>query len=86
MALTDKERQMIVNEASLIGFLDSNEIVKCIDIFDFKERFWLVLEYLEGGALTNIIKSQHQTYSEEFCKYALLKTALGLRKMHIKNF
>ena len=38
-----------------------------------------------NGALTDIIISNNQYYSEEFCKYSLYKTARALQRMHSKQ-
>ena len=53
--MTAAERQLVINESSLIAFLDSNEIIKCVDLYDYNKRIWIFLEYMEDGALTNII-------------------------------
>ena len=85
LGVTAAERQLVINESSLIAFLDSNEIIKCVDLYDYNKRIWIFLEYMEDGALTNIILKQNKIYSEEFCRYTLYKTAMGLLKMHSKN-
>lgn len=55
LGVTAAERQLVINESSLIAFLDSNEIIKCVDLYDYNKRIWIFLEYMEDGALTNII-------------------------------
>ena len=37
-----------------------------------------MLEYMEQGALTNIVTEFDLQYSEDFCRYSLYKVALGL--------
>ena len=69
----------------MIAFLNSDEIIKCVDIYDYKNSIWIFLEYMEDGPLTDIILKQYSVYSENFCKYTLYKTALGLFRMHSKN-
>lgn len=71
-------------EASLIAILGGEEIVKCLELFDYQGHLWLVLEYLSNGSLTSIITDRWD-YSEEFCQYSLLKACLGLLNMHNKN-
>jgi len=43
------------------------------------------MEFMEGGALTNIIVDKNGNFSEQFIKYSLFKVALGLQKMHYYN-
>ena len=40
---------------------------------------------MEDRNLTEMILSQHEVYSEDFCRWVLYKTALGLLHMHNKN-
>ena len=40
---------------------------------------------MDGGSLTSIVQKHNADYSEDFCKYCLYMTALGLFKMHSKN-
>ena len=83
--MTPAERQIVINESSLIAYLDSDEIIKCVDLYDYNKRIWIFLEYMEDGALSDIIIKQNRKYSEEFCRYTLYKTAKGLLRMHSKN-
>ena len=60
-------------------------MIKCVDVFDHQGRIWIFLEYMEDGNLTEMIYCQHEVYSEDFCRWVLYKTALGLLHMHSKN-
>ena len=42
----------------------------------------MMLEDMDQGPITNIIYSQYEVYSEDFCKYTLFKVAMGLLKLH----
>lgn len=79
---TRAEKQAVINEASLIAFLDSDEIIKCVDVYQYNNRIWIFLEFMENGPLTNVVIDAGRQYSEKFCKYTLYKTAKGLLKMH----
>ena len=81
---TKKERQVIINEASLIAFLDSDEMVKCIALYDWRKKFYIVLEYMEQE-FTSIVRTQNEQYSEDFCRWSLYKVCKGLFLMHEKG-
>ena len=36
---------------------DHENIVKYIDGFYFKDRFWIFMEYMDGGCLTDILEA-----------------------------
>lgn len=64
--------------------LGNEEVVTCHELYVHNRDIWIVLEYMDNGALTDIIEDR-SPYSEEFCKYTLYKAAKGLASMHEKN-
>ena len=79
------ELKQVIEEASLLSYLDCDEIVKCNDLYYHKRVVYIFLEFMEQSSLTKMIKGYKNEYSEEFCKYSLYKAALGLKKMHENN-
>ena len=69
-------------EASLINYLNSNELIKCFEIYHNKKEVYIMLELMEQGSLRSIVSHYQRQLSEDFCRYCLYKVALGLRKMH----
>ena len=76
---------MVINEASLIAYLDCDEMIKCEDLYHFQNNVYIILELMEQGSMTNIVTKYNKTYSENFCRYTLYKVAKGLQKMHLNN-
>ena len=62
-------------------FIKGETIINCIEAFIFKDRYWIILELMEG-ALTDVLIALNTNYSEAFCKYVLLKTLQGLHYLH----
>ncbi len=58
MHRSEAERQAIINECSLMKFLNSDYLVKCFDVHDFDGRMWIFLELMEGGSLDKVIECQ----------------------------
>jgi serine/threonine protein kinase len=48
------EKQMIVDEVSIIKYNPGDCIIRCQDAFFFRERYWVVLELLDAS-FANII-------------------------------
>lgn len=69
----------------MIAFLDSDEIAKCSDLFFFKKRVWIFLEFMENGSFDRIILDGTSNYQEEFCRWSLYKVAKGIQAMHNRN-
>ena len=69
----------------MIAFLNSDEMIKCVDLYDFNNTVYIVLELMEQGSMVDIVTQGNMNYSEDFCRYSLYKVALGLSKMHAKQ-
>ena len=46
---------MLINETSLIRYLDIDEMVKCIDIYDNQNRLMIILEYMDQNSMSDIV-------------------------------
>ena len=75
---SNAERQDVINECSLISFLDCEQLIKCEEVYDYQNRLWVFIELMEGGDLTNIVIHRNGNFSEDFCKFSLYQVALGL--------
>ena len=63
-----------------------NYIVNCEEVFDWDGRIYVILEYMNGGSLSSIIKDKGTIQlSEAFCKYSIYCIVLGLQHMHDKQ-
>ena len=56
-------------------------VINCEEVFKWKGKIWVFLEFLEDGDLTNLPKN----YSENFCKYTMYQVALGIQALHNQN-
>ena len=54
-AITDDERQAILNEIEILKQIDHPNIVKLIDVFEDERHFCLIMELMEGGELFDLI-------------------------------
>ena len=62
-------RQLIINEAGLLNYLNSDKIVKCVDIFEYKNNILMFEEYMDYLSQEKIIIEGRNSrlYSERFC-------------------
>ena len=79
------EKTLVINEASLIAHLKSEELIQCVDLYDYGKSIFIILELMDQGAMTDICIDYYKNYSEDFCRYSLYKAAKGLLAMHNKN-
>ena len=83
--MVEDDLEMVIQEASLISYLSSDELIKCIAVYHFRKQVFIVLEFMELGSMTSIIENYHTSYTEQFVKYSLYKVVIDLKKMHDEN-
>jgi serine/threonine protein kinase len=70
----DAERESIFNEVGIMLLCKENDaILRCFECFDFKQRLWIFLEMMDGGALTPMLEEKSGNYPEAFCKFICLR-------------
>ncbi|KAH8175836.1 protein kinase domain-containing protein [Sarocladium implicatum] len=79
-------KELIVNEIMVMKGSSHKNIVNFLDAFlrnNFSE-LWLVLEYMEGGALTDVIDN-NPSISEEQISTICHETCQGLQHLHARS-
>jgi len=83
---SDKERGLIRNELAVMQKCkDNDNVIKCFEAYDYKQRLWFFLEYMEAGCLTPIVEERKGKISENVCAYVLYQTLVGLLSLHRRN-
>jgi len=62
-----------------------DSILKCIDAYDFKEKLWIILEFMNFGALTDLLEEMKGKLDENLCAYLLRRTLEGLNYLHSRG-
>jgi serine/threonine protein kinase len=73
--------EQFINEIKIQMFLNHPNIVKVFGFFDDLSNFYIVMEYMEGGNLFNLIKKQKKLSEAETIE-RLKSICLGLKEMH----
>lgn len=88
LALGPKEAKMAENEVQLLKVLVGPTIIRYYDSYSTKESISIIMEYAEGGNLSDRIK-EADDMGEKFSRDVILnwtsQIALGLMIMHIKK-
>ncbi|KAI9296279.1 Pkinase-domain-containing protein [Neoconidiobolus thromboides FSU 785] len=87
MKLIDLSQQprkhLIYNELSVMKEAKHPNIVNYVDSFLSGNDLWVLMEYMKGGALTDIIDSN--TLTEEQISSICLESCKGLKHLHDRN-
>jgi protein-serine/threonine kinase len=81
-----KERTIIKNELGIMQMCkDNDNVIQCYEAFDYRQRLWIFLEYMDGGCLTPIVEERKGNISEGVCSFILYQTLKGLASLHKRN-
>ena len=65
--------------------LECDQLINCEEVYEYEDRIFIILDYMEGGSLDDISLSKRGQLSETFVKWSLYNAALGIQAMHNKN-
>ena len=65
--------------------INSDYVIKAQFIYEFDGKMIILLDYMNGKELTNIINDFSKNYTEDFIKYTLFCAATGLADLHNKG-
>ncbi|TPX37224.1 hypothetical protein SmJEL517_g00850 [Synchytrium microbalum] len=77
------KKDLIINEILVMRGSNHKNIVNYIDSFLYKGDLWVVMEYMEGGSLTDVVTSNYMTEGQiaAVCR----ETLEGLEHLHSKG-
>ena len=81
MKVNDKDAKNILYECSLSKLVDSPNVVNCEEVFEYKEKLWVFLEFMEDGDFSKVPRG----WDENFCKYTILQVTKGLQALHAQH-
>jgi p21-activated kinase 1 len=73
-------KELVVNEVLVMRALHHANIVGYIDSFLFNNELWIVMEYMEGGSLTDVISVN--VFTEGQIAAVSREIAQGLGHLH----
>jgi serine/threonine protein kinase len=83
MPLTPQNAKLLCTEISIMKTSKHPNIVEYIDAFLVDDKLWVVMEFMGGGCLTEILEQfEHIQLTEEQIALICLDTLKGLRYIH----
>ncbi|KAA8490607.1 Myosin light chain kinase A [Porphyridium purpureum] len=76
-----RQKEVYMREMKIMAKSEHPNVVKLYDIFDTPERLFLVMEYMKGGELFDIIAEEKQ-FSEEKAALVLRELLEGVKYLH----
>lgn len=82
--LVEKFRQKFIKEAKNISKLNLPHIIKVLDVFEENGTAYYVMEYIDGGSLSDLIEKKGSLSEEETLRYTR-QIASALQYIHAHN-
>ena len=82
---TDIDKERVKGESALLAAINSDYLVNCVEVYEFQNRLFVFLDYMEGGSLNKFIENYYEDYSEETMKYMVYMSAMGIKCLHDRN-
>mmetsp|Transcript_20707 Transcript_20707/g.35673 ORF Transcript_20707/g.35673 Transcript_20707/m.35673 type:complete len:417 (+) Transcript_20707:400-1650(+) len=76
-----RQKEIYMREMKIMAKSDHPNVIKLYDIFDTPQRLYLVMEYMKGGELFDIIAEEKQ-FSEEKAAQVMREVLNGLKYLH----
>ncbi|OZJ01844.1 hypothetical protein BZG36_04943 [Bifiguratus adelaidae] len=76
-------KELIVNEILVMKESQHPNMVNYLDAYLVKGDLWVIMEFMEGGALTDVI--ENNTMDERQIATICLETTKGLHHLHVNN-
>lgn len=76
---------LIQRELDILRMVNHQNIVRLYDLFDSPEKLYVVLEYMQGGALYEVLSTDETHFSEERASDIIKDILHGLVYLHAKG-
>lgn len=77
------KKDLIINEILVMRESKHTNIVNFIESYLVRDELWVVMDYMDGGSLTDVIDTNHM--AEPQIATVMLETSKGLHHLHSMN-
>ncbi|CCH42723.1 Serine/threonine-protein kinase [Wickerhamomyces ciferrii] len=78
-------KELIVNEILVMKDSQHKNIVNFLEAFLQNQELWVVMEFMEGGSLTDVIENNENTIEEDQISSICFEVTKGLKFLHNKK-
>ena len=83
-------RTAVIREASLLSFINSDHLVRCHELYEYRRRIWMIIDYMNFGSQEKLVSEgfkdvqgrKQRVYDADFCRHCLFNVTLAVNAMH----
>lgn len=69
-----------------MSICDHPNIVKYVDGYLYKEKFWIFLEYMDSGCLTDVLETGiYKSFNENIIKFLVIEVVKAISYLHSRH-
>jgi serine/threonine protein kinase len=74
------------NEIAMMAICNHENIIRYYDSFYFNDRYWIFLEYMDAGCLTEMLDEELYTkFDEKIVRFIMHESLKAINYMHKKH-
>lgn len=81
-----KQQDQMRNEIALMAICNHPNVIKYYEGYFFKDRFWIFLELMDAGSLTEMLEAGlHKSFNEKIIRYIIREALIAIDYLHSKH-
>jgi protein-serine/threonine kinase len=74
------------NEIAMMAICNHDNIIKYFETYYFNDRFWIFLEYMDAGCLTELLDAGlYKEFNEDIVRFLIYECLKALDYLHKKH-
>jgi len=74
------------NEIAMMAICNHENIIKYFETYYFNERFWIFLEYMDAGCLTELLEAGiYKEFNEDIVRFLIFESLKAINYLHKKH-
>jgi serine/threonine protein kinase len=79
---SNKQKIYIGNEITIMKSMDTKNIVKLHEVYMYKGRIFMIMEYMDGGCVTPVVEDMKLEIPEPIIAFIRRETVMGIAELH----
>ena len=81
-----KQQESMRNEIAMMAICNHDNIIKYFETYYYNDRFWIFLEYMDAGSLTEMLEAEvYKEFDEKIVRFLIYESLKAIDYLHKKH-
>jgi serine/threonine-protein kinase CLA4 len=81
-----KQQESMRNEIAMMAICNHDNIIKYFETYYYNDRFWIFLEYMDAGSLTEMLEAGvYKEFDEKIIRFLIFESLKAIDYLHKKH-